>query len=127
MQSETSCYSGIRVLVLGATGFIGRWVARSLTQCGADLFLVVRTSSNAERVFPAYGIQGQVIELDLRQAHMVRRAIEKIQPSITFNLVGYGVDRSETNEQDFQAIHRALPRSLCELLGQVKRTGWKGM
>src|SRR5688572_11323684 len=43
-------YCGTHVLVFGASGFIGRWVARGLCARGAKLSLVVRNKRIAEQI-----------------------------------------------------------------------------
>jgi uncharacterized protein YbjT (DUF2867 family) len=47
-------YRGVRALVLGASGFIGRWVARTLCAQGASVCLVVRDKVVAKKVFSNY-------------------------------------------------------------------------
>ena len=54
-------YRKVPVLVLGAGGFIGRWVARALSSMGADLRSVVRDAIRAEGIFSRYGVRGKVI------------------------------------------------------------------
>jgi len=46
-----SSYAGVRTVVLGASGFIGRWVARTLCKSGAHVFLFVLDRAIAEPVF----------------------------------------------------------------------------
>ena len=58
-------YRGITAMVLGASGFIGRWVARALSECGANVCLVVRDEVAARRIFKTYDIDGEVFRLDL--------------------------------------------------------------
>ncbi|MGH7695872.1 MAG: NAD-dependent epimerase/dehydratase family protein, partial [Gemmatimonadaceae bacterium] len=47
MKSWAAAYAGRRAVVLGASGFIGRWVARALTDRGAH---VVAVGRDADRV-----------------------------------------------------------------------------
>ncbi len=65
MSFQQDSYQNVRVAVLGAAGFIGRWVARALTAQGARLFLFVRDAVRAAETFAAYGVRGDIIELDL--------------------------------------------------------------
>jgi len=120
-------YRNVPVLVLGAAGFIGRWVARSLEQGGADLNLAVRNRPSAEAVFDAYDIRGAVWEADLANLQTVRELLRTVKPAVTFNLAGYGVDRSESDEQAADRINRELVGAVCrEIAGAADRKGWHG-
>src|ERR1700741_111483 len=88
-------YSGTRVMVLGASGFVGRWVARYLGKRNADVSLIIRNTKFSKPVFEEYAVAGQIYELDLRDNNELKRIFAKVRPAITFNLAGYGVDRTE--------------------------------
>ena len=126
MTGKMNYYAGVRVLVLGAAGFIGRSVARALTERGAELHLAVRNRPAAERIFTHFAVRGRVEELDLLDKQLMSEAIEAIQPEITFNLAGYGIDRGERDEQSFHAMNSLLVKNLCEFLGRQRKTGWAG-
>jgi nucleoside-diphosphate-sugar epimerase len=119
-------YSGIRAAVLGAAGFIGRWVSRSLCGQGAQLYLVVRDRASAERIFSEYEVRGEIIELDLEQPEAVLKLFQQIKPSITFNMAGYGVDRSERDEETAYRINAGLVEILCEALAEARDPEWAG-
>src|SRR5689334_8202489 len=104
-------YRGIRVAVLGASGFIGRWVVRKLSEAGAETYLVVRNGA---------GIPGNVIETDLLDSAALPVLFRRLRPSITFNLAGYGVDRSEYDEGLAYRINAELPRVICESASAVR-------
>src|SRR5262245_33355247 len=114
-----SCYTGVRVLVLGAGGFIGRWVARALSERGADVHAVVRNA--------AVRVPGHVSVLDLSDPALPGRTVREIRPAITFNLAGYGVDRGERAEQSFYALNVQLVRNLCASVATQRSAGWSGM
>lgn len=123
----TAAYSETKVAVLGASGFIGRWVARMLSKHGARLCLVVRNRLTAEAIFNKYGIDGEIYELDLSSAaDCVSEVLEDIRPSITFNLSGYGVDRSEQDAKASYEINSDLVGVLCQAVAGVRDTGWCG-
>src|SRR5262249_48350625 len=109
---------------LGAAGFIGRRVARSLCEQEAGLFLVVRDAARANRIFSTYGIRGEVVEFDLNRLEDLRNLIVRLRPSITFNLAGYGVDRSERDEADAYRINADLPQTLCETIAECRDREW---
>ena len=119
-------YRGATVLVLGASGFIGRWVARELCKQGAHVNLVVRDEKITRRMFGAYEIYGEVIEMDLREPGSSVDLFWKVRPSITFNLVGYGVDPSERDQQITYQINSDLPKSICSAITKVTDPLWAG-
>ena len=119
-------YGGQRVLVLGAAGFIGRWVARKLSEVGADLCLAVRDRAAAETVFSNYQISGEITVVDVERSRDVAELIARVKPCITFNLAGYGVDPTESDEQRFHRVNAELP----EILARSATTGgaaWNGL
>ncbi|MGE0126702.1 MAG: NAD-dependent epimerase/dehydratase family protein [Blastocatellales bacterium] len=123
--TQTS-YRGVRAVVLGASGFIGRWVARNLCEQGARLFLIIRDCARAKEIFSRYDIHGEIVEIDLTHSGALRELIEKIRPSITFNLAGYGVDRSERDEELAYRINANLIQTLCEAIAECRDDEWPG-
>ncbi len=119
-------YKGVRVLVTGATGFIGRWTARKLCAAGAKVYLPVREKAAARSVFAEYGIAGEICELDLLNTDAVGELIRQIRPAIIFNLAGYGIDRTETEEDPAYRINAGLVEILCHSMIEVNDTGWSG-
>jgi len=120
-------YPGSRALVLGASGFIGRWVARRLSQAQATVTVAVRDLSAYEGVAQAWGIRAQAIELDSLDAASVERAIHETTPDIVFNLVGYGVDRGEVDTDLMWRINRDLVRHTATALSRtVPSKTWSG-
>lgn len=119
-------YAGLPVLVLGASGFIGRWVARLLTRAGARLYLPARDCSTAKRTFTEFDIKGELLKLNLLETEITQRMIAEINPAITFNLAGYGIDRFECSEEVAFAINSRLPAVLCEAISLSSGTGWSG-
>jgi nucleoside-diphosphate-sugar epimerase len=124
--SQYASYSSVRVVVLGASGFIGRWVARSLCGRDADVCLVVHHRAAAEPIFSRYSIRGDILELDLRESRTVQDLYRKIKPSITFNLAGYGVDRTERDEKTAYQINAHLVKVLCQIVTETRDAEWMG-
>jgi nucleoside-diphosphate-sugar epimerase len=122
---SADAYAGRRVLVLGAAGFIGRWVARKLSEAGADLCLAVRDRAAAEKVFSSYQVSGEITVVDVERTGAVAELVARVRPCITFNLAGYGVDPAESDEQRLHRVNAELP----EILARSALTGdtsWKG-
>ena len=110
-------YRGKRTLVLGAGGFIGRWVARQLTVAGAELFLPLRNVHTGKRTFTEYEIRGTILKHDLLDLAATKQLIREIDPEVTFNLAGYGVCRSERSEVLSYKINADLVAAVCSAIG----------
>ena len=119
-------YRGVRVAVLGASGFIGRWVARKLCAAGACAYLVVRDPASAAGTFARYEISGEIVEADLSDTAAVGEIYRRIRPAITFNLVGYGIDPGERDEAISYRMNAALPKEICEAAAAWKDSTWAG-
>ncbi len=119
-------YLGVPVVVLGVSGFIGRWVARTLCARKANVYLVVRNRAVAEEIFSKYRIHGDIFEVDVRDRGAVRKLFQKIRPSITFNLAGYGVHPSERDEKTAYQINAHLVKTLCEAVAETRDPDWRG-
>jgi nucleoside-diphosphate-sugar epimerase len=121
-----TAYDGQTVAIIGAGGFIGRWVARELTRYGANLVLVVHTRSKAEPVFNEYGVRGTVVELDAANPNALSQCYGTTQPSITFNLAGYGVKHDEKSDGLHNRVNADLVGTLAEVISQHRDPGWAG-
>jgi len=62
------------ILILGATGFVGRRLVRSLTARGIPLRILVRSWSKARAVIPE-GADVEVVKGDVRDAETLRQAL----------------------------------------------------
>jgi len=116
-----------RVVVLGATGFIGRWVARSASAAGARVWLVARNAAAAEKIAADYSISGTIAEIDVTKPEDLQALMRDVQPAVTFNLAGYGVDRRETDEEMAAAINSELVARLIELVSIHVDHSWPGL
>ena len=94
-------YEGVRVAVLGASGFIGQWVVRKLAGQGARVCAIGRDSDLLD-------------------------TLRRLRPSITFNLAGYGVDPSERDEAAAYRINAELPGTLAEAVSAWRNPVWPG-
>lgn len=125
-SASNNLYNGIQVVVLGASGFIGRWVARALCAQGARVHLIVRNKNVARQIFTQPLVEGSIIEADLRDLGSVGSFFNNIRPAVTFNLAGYGVDRSEIDEARAYEINAQLVKYVCEAIAQSRDVKWRG-
>jgi nucleoside-diphosphate-sugar epimerase len=116
----TADYAGVRVVVLGASGFIGRWVARKLAEAGAETALVVRDRTIVS------DLRGRIFEVDLARDNGVESVFKAFRPAIIFNLAGYGVDQTERDEALSERLNADLPREICEAAAIWKDPSWLG-
>lgn len=118
-------YHDADVVVLGGTGFIGRWTARQLAALGANVHVTVRDLAAWECVAEQYDLHAIVHEVDAGEVGAVTAVLREIGPATTFNLIGYGVDRSETDPLRAELINTVLPASLVSAIADQPRP-WPG-
>ncbi|MEP7002059.1 MAG: NAD(P)-dependent oxidoreductase [bacterium] len=124
-STAISAYRDVPVAVLGATGFIGRWVARALAEAGAELTVVGRDRRSTESVLRDLGIRGTVVTAELAQPHLVHDVLAQARPAIVFNLVGYGVDTSERDAQASRTLNADLPPAIADAMAELV-SDWRG-
>jgi nucleoside-diphosphate-sugar epimerase len=110
-----------RVLVTGATGFVGASLTRRLLRDGHDLHLIVRPQHRSWRLD---GIRGDVRfhEADLTDAAAVESAIDKIKPDLVFHLAASGAYASQT---DLDRMIETNIRGTANLVRACVRTGFE--
>jgi UDP-glucose 4-epimerase len=126
-DSYPGAYRGRRVLVTGATGFIGRWVARGLAAAGADLWVTGRDGRSLREVCDAYEIQAWMHVADLSESGAFGRLFQEVRPDVTFNLAGYGVDSAERGDSSAAAINVRLAQEAAETIAGASPTDWPGV
>ncbi|MCJ2185413.1 SDR family oxidoreductase [Novosphingobium beihaiensis] len=93
----------MRIMVLGAGGFIGRHVLSELSAAGHDIVAVVRRSREIERAFP----QVTFVERDLARA-TGKQGWLPLLSDIDMIVNAAGLLRG----RDLQAVHVAMPEAL---------------
>jgi nucleoside-diphosphate-sugar epimerase len=126
MESQTRNLSSAQIVVLGASGFIGRWVSRRLCFQGARPVLVVRDVKMANEVFAAYQIKGEIVQADFQRLDSVTELIGGFKPDVVFNLAGYGVDRYERDEETAYRINAHLVETICKAMAVHRNPDWLG-
>ena len=120
-------YAGRRVLVTGATGFIGLWVTRLLNDAGAELCVSGRDATALHNFCAANHFASEVCEADLSRPGAFSPLYNFARPDITFNLAGYGVDRTEQDAALFAAINTRLVQEVAETIAADKASAWPGL
>lgn len=87
-----------RILVTGATGFVGANLVRRLLATNDQLHIVLRPDSGNLWRIRGLAVKN-VHELDLLDVRSLKRKISQIGPEIIFHLAAYG---SYSEEKDFQ-------------------------
>jgi len=121
LSAAGSALRGRRVLVLGAAGFIGRWVTAALEKVGAHVTASVRDPRSAPEAFEMAGVRCKPLLLDVTDFEALGRLLRDENPEITFNLAGYGVDRAERDPDLARRINEELPKRVAEIL--LERSG----
>ncbi|MEO8620120.1 MAG: NAD(P)-dependent oxidoreductase [bacterium] len=125
-STSIAAYRDVPVVVLGVTGFIGRWVARALAAQHAALTVVGRDRRSTEAMLRDLGIRGTVVTADLAQPGVVHDVVARVRPVIVFNLAGYGVDTSERDVQASSALNADLPPAIADAMAELVSDGWRG-
>ncbi|MCI0437053.1 MAG: NAD(P)-dependent oxidoreductase [Gemmatimonadetes bacterium] len=120
-------YRGRRVLVFGASGFIGRWVAATLVREGADARLVARSSEGEARIRSWPGLaNATIVNADLTDAASVHDLVRSTRPAVTFNAVGHGVDPDERDDDTAFAVNERGVITLCDAVADGYDPEWHG-
>ena len=118
-------YADVSVAVIGAAGFIGRWVSRMLTAAGAHLHTSIRSRSDAG-ILAAYDVACECVVLDVGDTTRLRDWLSNIRPAVVFNLAGYGVRRLERDERIAWRVNASFLSELCAAVECCRDSAWPG-
>jgi UDP-glucose 4-epimerase len=116
-------YARVRVLVTGASGFIGRHVAAALQAAGADVAVLARDPA---RVDAAIASRAVVLHADLNNTGEFASVIARFRPAILFNLAGYGVARDERDEVITRHVNMHAVGEAIEAMSADADEAWEG-
>lgn len=123
MSGPTRAYTSRRAVVLGASGFIGRWVARALADHGAEVTAVGRDRARVESALRQAGATCTIVGRDLARPGL-RPWLTRLKPDIVFNLAGYGVDPSERDPARAQRLNHQLVTELAQAIESLGQADW---
>lgn len=104
-----------RILITGATGFIGACLARALVAQGQDVHVTVRNESSLWRLA---GLDRSYTAhlADLRDLAAVRRAVDAARPDIVYHLAAHGTLYRERNRAEIVSSNLLGTCNLLEAL-----------
>jgi len=101
-----------RTAVIGASGFIGRWVALRALERGDTVLLVGRHAAELSAGTSAVSSRVEVAHGDAAAPEAICDALDRFRPSTVLNLAGYGVARAERDPELADLVNHRLPRVL---------------
>lgn len=122
-ETALAPYADTRVLLTGATGFIGSWTWRLLSELGADVVATGRSQKKLDDLAARWGLAGERRVLDLTRPADVAHLIEEARPLVIINAAGYGVAPQESDPALNARINAELPSQLAAL---ATKTEWRG-
>ena len=108
-----------RILVTGATGFIGSHLVRRLVSEKARVYALCRRDADTWRIKDCLS-DLNVVESDITDKDSLISTVQRIRPQKCFHLAAYGVNQSEINFS--QAVQTNINGTLNLLLA-LKDTG----
>jgi nucleoside-diphosphate-sugar epimerase len=106
---------GQRILITGASGFIGACLARDLIAAGENVHLILRATSSRWRLA---GLEGQYVahRADLRDADAVQRAVKSCKPEVIYHLAAHGAYASQKDRATILATNLIGTANLLDAL-----------
>jgi nucleoside-diphosphate-sugar epimerase len=104
-----------RVLITGASGFVGACLARALIDAGDDVHLVLRAEAKRWRLA---GLEGRFTAhaADLRDAAALRAAVTACRPDVIYHLAAHGAYPFQTDRATILATNLLGTANLLDAL-----------
>lgn len=103
----------LKLLITGATGFVGRYVVTQALQKGYDIHLIVR---NYQKAIALFGKEIKTYQIDdLTQKTQLAKIIENISPQYVINLIGI-IKEIKSQTVTFEKVHYEYSKCLFEVL-----------
>src|SRR5262249_15299048 len=119
MSETAAAYAGLRVLVTGATGFLGSHLVRALAAAGAETHTLVRTTRIAS-LAPVDRVRAH--SCDLVDAAAVASVVSTVDPDLVFHLAAYGTTGLQSDRARIERVNIAGTTNLWDALGpRVRR------
>ncbi len=112
---------GKRVIVTGASGFIGANLARRLLKKGHALHLLLRSGYATWRIEELKG-EAQFVVINFADPHAMRRALRQIKPDWIFHLTTYG---AYAFQSDLQTMVHTNVNGTVNLVEAAIETGFE--
>lgn len=98
-STALNAFAGQRVLVTGATGFIGAHLTRTLVELGAEVTVLLRASSCMDKLLDLHD-RLNIQRGDLTDAQALDRCVHSARPRYAFHLAAYtNVGRDRANDE----------------------------
>lgn len=111
-----------RLLITGASGFIGANLAHSFLKLGYDVHIFVRRNSDLWRIREIQN-KLKIHIVDLLDDRIVQRVVKKIRPDVIFHCASYGGHMD--SQKDWQQIFNTNVLGTVNLLQACIDTGFR--
>ncbi len=109
-----------KILITGATGFVGSNLVRRLSRSRADIHILARKSSDIWRISDLAGSVTRY-DVDLSDAAGLTDAVHMISPDIVYHLATYG---GKPQEDNFRQIVESNLIGTANLVSACKKSGF---
>ena len=103
---DSAFWRGRRVLVTGATGFMGGWLALWLARMGATVTGYALAPEHDDGICAVSGIARLItpVTADIRHDSVLRECMHLMRPDVVFHLAGLGPRQNPVDTYDVNAV-----------------------